>query len=233
MHIVLIPGLMNDGWVWHDLVGPLSRVARVSIATTDGCASLTDMADRLLGDFAGELCVIGHSMGGRVALEAVALAPERIIALGLLGTGAHGLVSGEEEGRRALVRLARAEGMTAVARAWLPPMLAVRSRSNPATVDGITRMLERCDPEVFALQQEALLNRPDRSGLLSRIVCPTLLVVGEEDSLFPPALHADMARTIPRSDLHILEHAGHMAPAEVGDAMASIVVDWVKDCDRT
>ncbi|QJU58168.1 alpha/beta hydrolase [Sphingomonas sp. AP4-R1] len=220
---------MNDGWVWRDMIGPLSRTGPVSIAKTDGCGSLEEMARRLLDDFPGQLCLFGHSMGGRVALEATALAPDRIVGLGLFGTGAHGLIPGEDEGRRALVRLAQSEGMAAVSRAWLPPMLAVCNRTNELMTSGITAMLGRCDPAAFALQQQALLNRPDRTDLLPQISCPTLLMVGEEDILFPPALHVEMAARIARSDLHILPAGGHMAPAEIGDAFGEIASEWLRE----
>ena len=84
MQIVLIPGLMNDGWIWRHQIGQLSRITSVTIARTDGCDSLAAMADRILGHTAGPLMVIGHSMGGRVALEVVARAPERVKRLALL-----------------------------------------------------------------------------------------------------------------------------------------------------
>ena len=72
MQIILIPGLMNDGWVWRHQLGPLSRLGPVTIASNDGCDSLKDMASRILSASQGPLAVAGHSMGGRVALEVVA-----------------------------------------------------------------------------------------------------------------------------------------------------------------
>ena len=51
--------------------------------------SLVAMADSVLGATTGELDVVGHSMGGRVAFEIVRAAPARVRSLALLDTAAH------------------------------------------------------------------------------------------------------------------------------------------------
>lgn len=228
MQIILIPGLMNDGWVWRHQVGPLSRHAPVTIARNDGCDNLGAMAERILDVSRGPLALAGHSMGGRVAIEVVARAPERIARLALLDTGAGGVAEGEAEGRLRLAELARREGMAAVAREWLPPMLSAAGRANQKLVGSITAMLERCTPEVFAAQQRALIERPDRSELLPAIPCPTLLVAGSEDAWAPPAQHAAMADAIPGGTARIIEGAGHMTPVEAPDALTALLLEWLE-----
>lgn len=222
--IVLIPGLMNDGWVWRHQLGPLSRLGAVHVARTDGCASLAEMAARILDETRGPLKVAGHSMGGRVALEMVAAAPRRVTRLALLDTGAHGAKPAEAEGRNALVELARAEGMAAVCKAWLPDMLGDRARGDARLVEGIGRMLERCAVMDFVAQQQALLERPDRMALLPDIACETLLITGAEDRWADPDQHRWMASLIPGSRVEIVAGAGHMLPVEAPEALAGLLV---------
>jgi len=228
MRIVLIPGLMNDGWVWRHQIGALSRIAPVEVARNDGCDSLAAMAARILDDTRGPLWIAGHSMGGRVALEAWAQAPERIAGLALLDTGAHGPRDGEAPKRNALVELARREGLRAVAREWLPPMLSARARAEPSFVEGIVAMLERATPAIFAGQQHALLGREDRTALLPTIRCPCLVATGDEDGWAPPAQHQRMADAIPGAALRIVEGAGHMLPVEAPDAVTAMLLDWLQ-----
>lgn len=227
MQIVLIPGLMNDGWVWRHQIGPLSRIATVQVACNDGCDSLAAMASRILDGTRGPLWLVGHSMGGRVALEAWAQAPERIAGLALLDTGAHGLREKEEPGRTALVELARREGLRAVAKEWLPPMLSERARANGGLVEGIAEMLERATPDIFAAQQCALLEREDRTALLATITCPCLVATGSEDGWASPEQHASMADAIPHAELQVIEGAGHMIPVEAPDAVSAMLLDWL------
>jgi pimeloyl-ACP methyl ester carboxylesterase len=225
MLTVLIPGLMNDAWVWAQQIGALSRLGPVHVACNDGLDDLRAMAGRVLETSAGPLNVIGHSMGGRVALELLNLAPERVAKLALLDTGVHGPRETEAAGRDRLVEIARGQGMAAVARAWAPDMLAPANRQNAAITAGIAAMLQRCRPEDFAAQQRALLGRQDRTALLSRIACPTLVATGAHDAWSSPEQHAQMARAITGARLAVIEAAGHMTPVEAPDAVTALLTD--------
>ncbi|WP_176591620.1 alpha/beta fold hydrolase [Sphingobium sp. EM0848] len=226
--IVLIPGLMNDAWVWHGVIGPLSRLGAVHIARTDGCDSLGLMAERIAASVSGPMVVIGHSMGGRVALELADQARERIVGLVLLDTGAASPTTQEAEGRLKLVDLARAEGMASVAGSWLPPMLAPDRRDDVALVDGITAMLLRADADIFAAQQRALLNRANRLDLLASIHCPILAVTGSEDRWSPPAQHQEMVDRAPNARLEVVEGVGHMLPVEAPEKLAEILIRFIR-----
>lgn len=227
MQIILIPGLMNDGWVWRHQIGALSRIASVTVARTDGCGTLQEMAERIVSGTVGPLAVVGHSMGGRVALEVAALAPDRLAKLVLLDSGAHGPSEKERPGRMKLVETARSEGMAAVARDWLPPMLAAANRRNSGLIHGITEMLERCSPETFALQQQALLTRPDRSALPPHIPCPLLAMTGSEDEWAPVAQHEAIANAAPNGRLAVIEGAGHMLPVEAPEAVTRLLSEFL------
>jgi pimeloyl-ACP methyl ester carboxylesterase len=62
------------------------------------------------------------------------------------------------------------------------------------------------------------MTRPDSTPLLSSIHCPTLIVVGEEDVLTPPAMSRDLQRGIAGSELAVLRNAGHLSSLEQPDA---------------
>ena len=233
MQIVLVPGLMNDGWVWRDQVGPLSRIAPVTIACNDGGGSLVDHARRILDMARGRIAVAGHSMGGRIALEVVRLAPERVVGLAVLNTGIHGPREAERAGREELVAIGRKDGMRPVAESWMPQMLAAARRGDTALIDGIAEMLCRCPPEVFASQQASMLTRNDLGDVLPGIRVPTLVVTGEEDGWSPPARHEAIAAAIPGSVLRIVPGAGHMLPVEDPAATTALLVDWAERVKAT
>lgn len=223
--IVLIPGLMNDGWVWQPQMPRLSRLAPVFVACNDGCDTLAAMAARIADATTGPLFVVGHSMGGRVALELVATSPDRVGRLALLSTGAHGKREAEVVGRMKLVALARDNGMAAVADAWLPDMMGANADAEARA--GVRAMLCRANPAVFAAQQQALLNRPDRTPLLSTIACPTLIATGEQDGWASPAQHAALAEAIPGARLEVIPGAGHMLPVEAPKTLAELLVSFL------
>ena len=228
MQIVLIPGLMNDGWVWREQIGALSRIAPVRVACNDGCDSLAGMAARVIDGSAGRIAVAGHSMGGRIALEAFRLAPERIAGLALLDTGVHRAREDELPGRRQLVALARRAGMRAVAAEWMPQMLAPARREDGRLVEGIAAMLARCSADAFASQQAGMMARMDLTSLLGDIAVPTLVAAGELDSWSPPAQHEAIAAAIRGAALRIVPGAGHMLPVEDPEATTALLLEWAE-----
>jgi pimeloyl-ACP methyl ester carboxylesterase len=133
--------------------------------------------------------------------------------------------AGEEEARKRaeLVALAKSEGMQAMLRQWLPPMIDSPRIHETALVNAIIAMMSRKTPEIFAAQVKALLARPDASAVLEQIRCPALLLTGREDGWSGPAQHSGMAAKIAGSQLVIVPDCGHMSmlerPAEVSAAL--------------
>ncbi|MDB5688745.1 MAG: alpha/beta hydrolase fold protein, partial [Sphingomonas bacterium] len=109
---------------------------------------------------------------------------------------------------------------------WMPQMLAAARRDDRAVVDGITTMLARCTPEIFAAQQAAMMSRNDLTPLLAGIRVPTLVATGEEDGWASPAQHEQIAAAIPGATLRIVPGAGHMMPVEDPAAVTAILLEW-------
>lgn len=230
--LVLIPGLLCDEFVWSAQREALSAHAQVWIADHGSLDSLTDMAEAVLRDAPAErFALAGHSMGGRVALEVLRLAPHRIERLALLDTGwlprAPGAVGEKERASRlALLENASQSGMQAMGRQWARGMVRPEAIDMPVFA-AIVEMIERKTPEVFAAQIRALLGRPDASAQLLAIDCPTLLLCGRQDSWSPLSQHLQMAAIIRGARLRIIEDAGHMSTLEQPEAVTAALVEWL------
>jgi len=230
--LLLLPGLMCDAAVWAPQLESLDRVADCVVADYGLCDSITRMAELVLEQTPSEkFAMAGHSLGGRVALEVMRLAPQRVERLALLDTGTHALAAGESgakerAGRMALLALARSHGMRAMGRQWAHGMVHP-SQLESALFDSILDMLERSSCEQFAAQINALLSRPDAGPLLGAIACPTLLLCGREDSWSPPAQHQTMCDQMRHAWLYIIEHCGHMSTLEQPAAVNQALVDWL------
>jgi pimeloyl-ACP methyl ester carboxylesterase len=224
--LLLLSGLLCDETVWADIPERLADVAEVKILSFGGFSSIAAMAEHVLAVAPQRFALAGHSMGGRVALEAMRSAPSRIAGLALLNTGVHTVRDGEPQSRGRLLRLAYERGMSALAAEWLPPMMA----GGPRTADlmsRLTAMIERSTPDVYAGQINALLNRPDALPVLPAIDVPTLLLSGSEDTWSPVSQHETMRRRIPHATLFEIHAAGHMAPFERPDAVAVALREWL------
>jgi pimeloyl-ACP methyl ester carboxylesterase len=233
--LVLVPGLICDAVVFRHQTEAFKDAYDVRVPLLGAYDSISAMAARVLDDVRGGFALVGHSLGGRIALEIVHQARERVTRLALLDTGVHPCTPGEPEQRQKLLSIAFSEGMHAVAREWLPPMLHPARRADPDFLKPLTAMIERYSPETFRNQVTALLNRPDATPVLDEIDCPTIVMCGREDTWSPPAQHEVIAAAVRRSRFIVVESCGHMAPFEQPEVVTKELARWLdaSDASRT
>ncbi|UTD28198.1 alpha/beta fold hydrolase [Bradyrhizobium sp. WD16] len=226
--LFLLPGLLCDRAIWAPQIKAL-RAAGVTVEVADfrGFDSITAMAEAVLSAAPERFALAGHSMGARVSIEVMRLAPSRVERLALLDTGIHPRQPGEAERRQALVDLANTKGMRALAAQWLPPMVHPVHHDNPELMSVLTAMVERMSPEIFERQVRALLNRPEAAGVLGGIRCPVLVGVGRQDAWSPVSQHEAIVAAIPQAGLVIFEDSGHMAPLEAPAAVTTTLARWL------
>jgi pimeloyl-ACP methyl ester carboxylesterase len=231
--VLLIPGLLCDAAAWEHQRAALSPQYPVVIAEHGLSDTLPQMAQRALRQCSGPLAVAGHSMGGRVALEMLRAAPERIKGLALLDTGLHALAAGEagereRAGRMRLLDIARTRGMRAMAQVWVQDMVHPDRRGDAPLIDAILDMFERRTPEHFAAQIDALLQRPECGDLLPRFTGAGLALCGSDDLWAPVAAHREMANLMPRSELVVVAHCGHMSTMERPETITQALSAWLQ-----
>lgn len=230
--LLLLPGLICDAHVWSPQVAAL-RADRTVIAV-DGYGesdSIEAMAQSVLATAPDRFILVGHSMGGRVALEILRRAAERVVGLGLISTGVHSPKPNEAEGRFALLARGVEEGMDALIDAWLPPMVWEPNHLQPGLMEGLQAMCQNAGVDSYERQIRALLARPEVESLLPGISCPVLVATGAHDSWASPAQHEGFAAIIPNAQLVIIPGAGHMVPLEQPEAMTAALVDWLQTVD--
>lgn len=220
---------MCDATVWAPLLPALGAAANCQVVDHGTADSLAQMARQLLDTAPPTFALAGHSMGGRVALEVVRQAPQRVRRLALLDTGhlaRAGGAAGEDEARKrhALLDLARREGVAAMARQWVQGMVHPARCDDHTLVDTIVAMFARKTADIFERQIRALLARPDATPVLQSLRVPVLVLCGRQDSWAPPSQHEALAALIPGSPtLRVVDDAGHMStlerPAAVGQAL--------------
>ncbi|MDB5929750.1 MAG: alpha/beta hydrolase fold [Polaromonas sp.] len=230
--LLLLPGLLCDEANWAAQRADLAGWADCRVPVYRTLDSIEAMAEHVLATAPpGDFAMAGHSMGGRVALEVLRRAPERVRRLALLDTGFQALAPGEagekeRAGRHQLLALARSEGMRAMGAQWARGMVHP-SRLGTPVFEAILQMIGRHTPGMFAAQIKALLARPDTSALLPQIRCPTLLLCGREDLWSPLARHEEMRRAIPGARLEVIEMSGHMTTMEQPQAVSQALAQWL------
>jgi pimeloyl-ACP methyl ester carboxylesterase len=227
--IYLLCGLLCDQTVWETQIEALQNAGYEAIPMSfQGFDSIGGMAEHLLAQAPERFSLAGHSMGGRVALEAYRQAPQRIERLALLDTGYGPAVESETESRGRMVRKALAEGIDAIAETWARPMIAPSRQQDDALLGSILQMVGRMSGEIYDGQTRALLTRPDATHVLASIRCPTLLLCGNDDAWSPPERHRVMAEAIAGSRLRLIDDCGHMSTMERPEAVAAALEEWMR-----
>lgn len=230
--LVLVPGLMCDHAVWEPLLPWLTQDRECRVVDHGGADSLVQMAKQLLHDAPPNMVLAGHSMGARVALEVIRLAPERVKGVALLDTGYLPKASGEageEEARKRfrLLDIAQKQGVRVMAHEWVQGMVHPDRLADAPLIERILAMFDRKDAHTFACQINALLTRPDGSDVLRGLDVPTLLLCGKQDAWSPPAQHQAMHALATRAAFEVIDHAGHMAPMEQPEPVAMALQRWL------
>jgi len=230
--LVLLPGLVCDRAVWEPQILALSDRYDCIVADYGGADSLVAMARAALESAPAQFSLAGHSMGGRVALEAMRIAPGRITRLALLDTGYQARPEGEAgeaeaRSRYRLLDLALTQGMGAMGREWVQGMIHPGRLQDRELIERILTMIGRKTPGIFAAQIRALLDRPAAEAMLRAIECPTLILCGRQDLWSPLRRHEDMAAMVVGARLAVIEDSGHMVTLERPQAVTEALERWL------
>jgi 2-succinyl-6-hydroxy-2,4-cyclohexadiene-1-carboxylate synthase len=176
---------------------------------------------------------IGYSMGGRVALGAALLAPERVHRL-VLESASPGLASDEERGaRRAqdeeLARRIERDGIEAFVDGWAAlPLFRSQQRLPRLVLDAERRRRLKNAPRALATCLRGLGTgvQPSFWGRLGEVRAPVLLLTGEEDAKFGGIARA-MSASIPECQALVIPSAGHAVHLEAPEPWLEAVKAWL------
>jgi pimeloyl-ACP methyl ester carboxylesterase len=207
--------LADDGW----------RVLAPQYRGFDGGAS--DPPATSVDDYAGDVVdlldalhveqavVGGQSMGGYVAFAVLRHAARYVQGLVLADTKSGADTPEGVEGRKRMLQLVLDKGPAAVADDMIPKLLGdTTRRTQPDVAERVRALIMSSSTEAIAGAVRALMTRPDSTPLLPTIHVPTLILVGAEDSVTPPAAAHDMHSAIAGSELVEIPDAGHLSNLE-------------------
>jgi len=178
--------------------------------------------------------VCGCSMGGYVAQHIATRHPSRVWSLVLVDTKLESDTPDARAARADLAAKVKRLGQEILAQAMVPRLLATSPEAHApprrAEVETIlTRMILEQSVETIVAALAALAARPDMSPAMRAASMPTLLVVGEEDTITPPDCMHRAEEIIPNARLLIVPHAGHMTPLEAPDVFNAAVLEFLRE----
>jgi pimeloyl-ACP methyl ester carboxylesterase len=226
--VVLIPGLLCSARLYAAQIPALWPCGPVTIADHTRDESMTAIARRILAASPPRFALAALSMGGYISFEILRQAPARVAKLALLDTTARADTPEAITARRAQIAQVAAGGLAEVAEAQFMRLVHPLRRQD-ANLREINRLMAReVGAEGFVRQQTAIVGRVDSRPMLKDIRCPTLVLVGEADSLTPPDRAAEMADGIPGAHLVEVPQSGHLSTLERPDAVTHALLEWLQ-----
>jgi pimeloyl-ACP methyl ester carboxylesterase len=192
-------------------------------------AGLARALERLLDSIAApRVVLLGHSMGGMLAQEAVIAFPRKVAGLVLSATSpAFGKPDGgwqQEFLRQRLGPLDAGKTMADLAPALVAGL--VGPDADPEGVRRATEVMSRVPGETYRKALGAIVGF-DRRAALPAIGVPVLAIAGERDATAPAAVMEKMAQKVPGAEYALLPGCGHLANLERPRAFDDTVLGWL------
>jgi pimeloyl-ACP methyl ester carboxylesterase len=213
----------------HRVIAPDLRGLGESEATA-GSISMSRYAEDLFALLqhleAGPVTLVGHSMGGYVALAFAKTFPQALQGLVLVGTKSGADTPEGAAGRRATAEKVRSEGSSVVVDAMAPKMLSPNN-VDAGMATSVRGFMAPSKPEGVIGALLGMAERPDAGAWLGAIRTRTLVITGAEDSIIPPSESEALAKAIPGAQLALVPQAGHLVAFEQPEAFNKALAAWL------
>ena len=233
--LVLIHGFCETGNMWKDFAESLSTEFNVFCPDLPGIGGSPITGDHIsLEEVAVILedwmdvnqiknpIVIGHSLGGYVALALLELMGNRIKAIGLFHSTAFADDADKKEMRNRTITFLKKNGVEKFVISFVPPLFPENRREELALeIDLASEDAKRCTLEGLIAYAGAMRDRPDRLEVLKHYSGSKLLIAGTEDGAVK--IEASRAQKDAFSHYIELKGVGHMGMVEEKERTLEIV----------
>ena len=223
----MVPGMMCDERIFSPQIEELSKNLEVTVADISSFPTVRELASDLLKKAPKSFSLLGHSMGGIIAMEIYSQEPNRIEKLILMDTNPKAELDEVKLKREPQIKDVREGKLLEVMRDEMKPNYLAESENKSSVLDVCMDMALSLGPDVFINQSRALQKRGDQLNTIQSINIPVLIMCGSEDKLCTVERHEMMHNMISDSDLKIINNAGHMPTLEQPRETTEVLKEWL------
>ncbi len=225
IQLVFLHGFGEDERVWSDFLPFHSwsfSTLCPSYATWTDCATLADYARKIVASLPhyGDFILVGHSMGGYIALEIAAQFPERVKKVVMLHSTFVADTEEKKINRDRTAELLLKKGTAFFIGPFLPNLFASASQELISTLASRYRELPAAG---LIAATKAMRDRKDFTTFVQTSKIPILFILGEQDALISPE---SITRFVTKSVV-ILPNVGHQGTYEAPEAVAMAINQFV------
>lgn len=175
--------------------------------------------------------VIGHSLGGYVALAMAAQKSLNFQGLGLIHSSALADSEARQQDRNRVIKLVNKRGAHLFARNFIPSLFPLNRRTALSKAIEETQQMALNTPQNTIIQvTQAMRDRPDRTKTLAELSCPVLFLIGRQDAIIPLEQYKTQVTLPQDAHIHILQGTAHMSIWECPQKTTFILQNFVNYC---
>lgn len=240
--VVLLHGFGETGDVWQQQAEVLSEHFRVLIPDLPGSGRSAITDDMSMEGLAAVLlhllnqenisrCIlIGHSMGGYIALSFAAQYDKYLRGLGLFHSTAYADSEEKKLARRKGIGFIEEYGAHAFLKTSSPNLFSpLIHDQQPALIEEFVEGLRNFSADALVLYYKAMMARPDHTEVLRKATYPVLFVMGPYDQAVPMADSLRLCTLPGKSYIYTLASSGHMGMLEQPALSGKILLQFASE----
>lgn len=235
--VIFIHGFCETHEIWDGFIEPFTNHHEIIVLDLPGFGasplpstpfSIDDVAARVLRwtdeQHIDKPIVIGHSLGGYLALAMAGIASSKMAGLGLF----HSTIFEDSDERKAnrtkVIEFVSKHGVDPFIDTFVPGLFFDKHHPAISLVDKISRKTPLSTLVAYTL---AMRNRSSYEEVFKKLEMPTLILGGEKDGIIPSEITSKHLQYNPKARLHLLPSVGHMAmyenPAEAQKIIGAFI----------
>ncbi len=173
--------------------------------------------------------LLGHSLGGYVALSMLEQRPELYSGVGLLHSTARPDTPAKRENRNKVIEFVKANGVMKFIDSFVPDLYYLKDHPS---ISFAHKIAAQTTETTFLAYTEAMRDRASSEGVLASSRVPVLIIAGQYDPVIDVATLKAQAQLNNGIRFHLLPNVGHMGHFEAENEAAQIVNDFAKSIKR-
>jgi len=242
--VVFIHGFCENHKMWKNFTKPFLEKYRVMTIDLPGFGkspipsdqfSIKDVAqlvlEHLIQKEIDSFVLIGHSLGGYVALEMIKLQPGKVEGLCLFHSTALPDTEEKKDSRNKTIKFVEKRGVEVFAESFVPSLFYTKNRKRlKKEIEDAVSMAAETSLETLVAYTKAMRDREDRTDVLKEFDGPISIIAGEEDTSVPVE-KIQQQELFPRHGLvYYLENCGHMGMFERNEETSREVDYFIQVC---
>lgn len=219
--LVVLPGFMADARAFMPQIVDLGADRPVTVILPNGAETVEQISLATLPALPPRFALLGHGLGGEVAIDILRRLPDRVSRIALISTDPLAEPPAVAASREARLVAARAGRLAEALAGELPPGALADMPWRDEVLALVADMGLRLGLASYVRQTRALQRRPDQQKTLRKLRIPALVLAGAADRLVPVRRQEFLAGLMPMARLEVVHEAGHLPQLEQPEAVTA------------